>query len=86
MVSAVPAGEVIALDDVFGMVSPNAATIGTIIKVVRFPGKPPTQCLSTTTFSSQVILLPVLIIDCVKSTTSSRLSRLPAQAVIKDER
>ena len=47
--SAVPAGDVIARDDVFGMVSPSAATIATMIGVVRLPGRPPTECLSTTT-------------------------------------
>ena len=48
MVSAVPAGEVIARDEVLGMVSPCAATIGTTIIEVRLPGMPPMQCLSTT--------------------------------------
>ena len=48
MVSAVPAGEVIAREDVLGMVRPCAATIGTTIMEVRFPGMPPMQCLSTT--------------------------------------
>lgn len=53
MVSAVPAGEVMAREDVFGIVSPCAATIATTIGVVRFPGKPPTQCLSITGETSQ---------------------------------
>jgi len=44
--SAVPAGDVIARDDVFGIVSPAAATMATTIGVVRLPGRPPTQCLS----------------------------------------
>ena len=35
-------------DDVFGIVKPQAATIGTRIRLVRLPGNPPTQCLSTT--------------------------------------
>ena len=48
IVSAVPAGEVMALDDVFGMMSPASATIATTIGVVRFPGMPPTLCLSMT--------------------------------------
>ncbi len=48
IVSAVPAGEVIAREDVLGMVRPWAATIGTTIMEVRFPGMPPMQCLSTT--------------------------------------
>ena len=48
MVSAVPAGEVIAREDVLGIVRPCAATIGTTIIDVRLPGIPPMQCLSTT--------------------------------------
>ena len=48
MVSAVPAGEVIAREEVLGIVSPCAATIGTTIIEVRLPGMPPMQCLSTT--------------------------------------
>ena len=48
IVSAVPAGEVMARDEVFGMVRPCAATIGTTIIEVRLPGIPPMQCLSTT--------------------------------------
>ena len=47
MVSAVPAGEVMARDDVLGIFSPCAATIGTTIIEVRLPGMPPMQCLST---------------------------------------
>jgi hypothetical protein len=38
---------VIERDDVFGIVRPHAATIGTTIMLVRLPGSPPTQCLST---------------------------------------
>jgi len=58
MVSAVPAGEVIARDDVFGIVSPCAATIGTTIIEVRLPGIPPMQCLSTTIGLSHVNCVP----------------------------
>ena len=57
MVSAVPAGAVMAREDVFGMVRPSEATIGTIIGVVRFPGKPPTECLSTTKWTSTTTYL-----------------------------
>ncbi len=46
IVSAVPAGLVIARDEVFGIVRPSAARIGTTIKVVRLPGTPPMLCLS----------------------------------------
>ena len=48
MVSAVPAGEVMARDDVLGITRPSAAAIATMMGVVRLPGRPPTQCLSTT--------------------------------------
>jgi len=41
MESAVPEGEVIALVDVFGIIKPAAAIIGTIIKETLFPGTPP---------------------------------------------
>jgi hypothetical protein len=44
MASAVPAGEVMARDDVLGITTPQAATMGTTISVVRLPGRPPTQC------------------------------------------
>ena len=47
IVSAVPAGLVIAREEVLGTVRPSAARIGTTIIVVRLPGTPPTQCLST---------------------------------------
>src|SRR3989338_1412994 len=47
IVSAVPAGLVIDLLDVFGIVNPAAAIIGTKIIDVLFPGIPPMQCLST---------------------------------------
>ena len=48
IVSAVPAGEVIAREEVLGMRCPSAAMIATTIGVVRLPGNPPTQCLSST--------------------------------------
>ena len=48
IVSAVPAGLVIARDDVFGISTPADATIATTIGVTRFPGTPPIECLSAT--------------------------------------
>ncbi len=48
MVSAVPAGDVMARDDVLGHSMPCAATMGTTSMEVRLPGMPPMQCLSTT--------------------------------------
>ena len=47
IMSAVPAGEVMAREEVLGIVSPAAATMATTSGVVRLPGSPPTQCLST---------------------------------------
>ena len=44
----VPAGEVIAREDVLGIIRPLAATMATTSGVVLFPGIPPMLCLSTT--------------------------------------
>ena len=79
IVSAVPAGEVIARDEVFGHSSPCAATIGTTSIEVRLPGMPPMQCLSTTRprwlFSlCQSSRWPTAIIASVRCSTSSRSS------------
>ena len=76
MVSAVPAGEVMARDEVFGIVSPCAATIGTTIIEVRFPGMPPMQCLSTTTGMSQVSWVPACAIACASASISSLVMKL----------
>ncbi|MHA1197595.1 MAG: hypothetical protein ACTSSM_16075 [Promethearchaeota archaeon] len=59
MESAVPEGEVIALVEVLGIISPAAATIGTIIKETLFPGTPPVLCLSKT-FSPKLKISPLL--------------------------
>lgn len=48
--SAVPDAEVIARDELFGIINPAAAQIETTIGVVLFPGIPPIECLSTTNF------------------------------------
>ena len=45
-VSAVPEGDVIARDDVFGIRSPAAAIIGTIRSETLLPAIPPMECLS----------------------------------------
>ncbi len=81
MVSAVPAGDVIAREEVFGIQTPWAATIATTIGVVRFPGSPPTQCLSTTTSRSQPSCSPTATMLRVIPTTSSRLIPADVQAV-----
>ncbi len=76
MVSAVPAGEVMARDDVFGIVSPCAATIGTTIIEVRLPGIPPMQCLSTITGVSQVNCVPACAIAWDSASSSSLVMKL----------
>ena len=74
MVSAVPAGEVIARDEVLGQSMPWAATIGTTSIEVRLPGMPPMQCLSTTGRSRQSMRCPTEVIASVRKYTSSRSS------------
>ena len=81
--SAVPAGEVMALDDVFGIVSPAAVMIDTTIGVVRFPGNPPTQCLSAIGACPQSSRLPAASIARVRSIVSCKSIRPPAQALRK---
>src|SRR3989338_6644714 len=58
--SAVPAAEVIARDEVFGIVIPKAAQIDTTMGVVLFPATPPIECLSAIFLEFQVIFAPVL--------------------------
>ena len=77
IVSAVPAGDVIARDEVLGIVSPQAATMGTTSSVVRLPGRPPTQCLSTTLSRPHASRSPTSIIARVSATVSSRSRRSP---------
>ena len=81
MVSAVPAGDVIALDEVFGIKCPAAAMIATTIGVVRLPGSPPTQCLSSTWRPPQSSVSPAACIARVNAVVSARFNRSPAQAV-----
>ena len=76
IVSAVPAGLVIARDDVFGIVSPAAATIATTIGVTLFPGTPPILCLSTTYFRFHSKLSPSFTIARVTANTSLSLNPL----------
>src|SRR3989344_9379655 len=45
-VSAVPAAEVIALEEVLGIITPADAHIETTMGVVLFPAMPPIECLS----------------------------------------
>lgn len=83
IVSAVPAGEVMAREEVLGIVRPQAATMGTTSRVVRLPGRPPTQCLSTTSGRPQSMRSPTPIMAFVSETVSARSRRSPAQAVMK---
>ena len=76
MVSAVPAGDVMARDEVLGIVSPCAATIGTTIMDVRLPGMPPMQCLSTTRGAFQLRRVPACDIACVKAMSSPLVMKL----------
>jgi hypothetical protein len=46
--SHVAAGDVIAFEKFFGILTPKLARIGIAIIVVSFPGTPPIQCLSAT--------------------------------------
>ena len=86
MVSAVPDGEVMARDEVFGMTRPQAATIATTIGVVRLPGRPPTLCLSTTGCIGQVSRSPTSTMAPVRPRISSRSSGRAEQAVMNAER
>ena len=66
IVSAVPAGEVMARDEVFGHNMPWAATMGTTSIEVRLPGMPPMQCLSTTSGSRQSSFRPLSTMASVR--------------------
>src|SRR3990172_795763 len=68
--SAVPAGEVIARDEVLGMVNPAAATMGTTIMLVLSPGIPPTLCLSKMGPFPKSIVLPVEIMAIERDSVS----------------
>lgn len=81
--SAVPAGQVIARDHVFGNVSPAAAAMATTMGVVRLPGNPPMQCLSAMGVRPQSIRSPTSTIARVRSIVSWRSIRPPAQALRK---
>ena len=55
--TAVPEGDVIAREDVFGIIKPAAVTIETTNGVVRLPATPPMQCFETVSLF-QVSLSP----------------------------
>ena len=58
------------------MVSPWAATIGTTIMEVRFPGMPPMQCLSTTTGLGHFNCVPATAIAWTKASISRLVTKL----------
>ena len=76
IVSAVPAGEVIARDEVFGIVNRCAATIGTTTIEVRLPGMPPMQCLSTTSGWSHFNCVPASAMARVRASISPLVMKL----------
>ncbi len=69
--SAVPQAEVIALEEVFGIVKPEEAIRGTRIKEVLSPTALPMLCLSTTIFLFKSRVFPVLTIAKLKFIASS---------------
>ena len=72
--SAVPAGEVIAREEVLGMVNPAAATMGTTSMEVLSPGMPPTLCLSRMGPSPKLSVFPVATIALDSASFSLCLS------------
>lgn len=86
IVSAVPGGDVIARDDFFGITRPRAAMIGTTSSVVRLPGRPPTQCLSTMGDPGHLRRVPTSIIARLRAMVSCRSIRSPAPAALNAAR
>ena len=72
--SAVPAGEVIAREEVLGIVNPAAATMGTTSMLVLSPGMPPTLCLSRIGPGPKSSVLPVEIIARDRASVSPVLN------------
>ena len=83
IVSAVPAGDVMAREEVLGMTRPKAAQIATMMGVERLPGKPPTECLSAMMAWPQARRLPVSTMAWVMAMISPDDIGCAAQAVIK---
>ena len=71
--SAVPAGEVMAREEVLGIVYPAAATMGTTSMLVLSPGMPPTLCLSRMGPGPKSRLFPVATIALDKASFSAVL-------------
>ncbi len=71
--SAVPAEEVIAREDVFGIMKPAAEIMGTTRRVVLSPGTPPMLCLSRMGPLAKSKVCPVSTIALDKASASSML-------------
>ena len=84
ILSAVPAGEVMALEEDLGMVYPAAATIGTRRRVVLSPGTPPMLCLSRMGSLLKSIVLPLLTMALARASFSSMLIPWIWRAVTKE--
>ena len=81
-----PAAEVMARDDVLGMVTPRAATMGTTTSVVLLPGSPPMQCLSITGVRSHTSRSPTSTMARVSATVSAWSIALPVHRVMSEAR
>ena len=76
IVSAVPVAKVTAREEVFGTVSPAAATSGANTGVTRLPATPPMECLSATTSRSHEITSPAVVMRSVRCIVSASESPL----------
>lgn len=81
--SAVPAADVTARDDVLGIVNPAAATIGTTSSDVLSPGMPPMLCLSSIGVSPKSSVLPVSTMARARASLSLMFSPWISSAVRK---
>src|SRR4030042_5957966 len=83
--SAVPAGEVTALEEVLGIVKPAAAIIGTTRIEVLSPGMPPMLCLSKIGVLPSERVLRVFTIALERASISSMLKPCIYKAVRNDD-
>ena len=78
------AGEVIARDDIVGTIRPRAAMIDTMMDVVRFPGRPQTERLSTIISAFHDSRSPTSIIAFARARISSRTNGRTDHGVMND--
>ena len=83
--SDVPQALLMAREDVFGIMTPAAATIDTTMGVILFPGTPPKLWKSNTGCLSNLIMSPVWAMALVKSAISSMSMPLMYSAVNQAE-